>query len=136
MKSGTSKIVFVSLIAAIFVTGCGGGGGGTTPSATSSGATAVTPVPTPVAVIQPANLVLVSPPTNYMVDSEELGAFNTINNARTSCGFGALTQDIALDKAAINHSKWLLGVSSIEASHIETPGTTGLTLPLESVSLS
>ena len=127
MKSGTSKIVFVSLIAAIFVTGCGGGGGGSTPGATSSGTTVVTPIPVPVTVIQPANLVLVSPPTNYTVASEELGAFNTINNARVSCGFGALTQNAALDIAATGHSKWLLGVSSTVAGHTQTPGTVNFT---------
>lgn len=126
MKSTTSKFLFLSVLASALLAACGGGGGGSTPGTSVSGSTTVvTPTPSPVPVIQPANLVLTSPPTTYVAGSEELSSFNTFNNARISCGFGALTQNAALDKSAAGHALWSLGIST--TSHIQTVGSPNFT---------
>jgi hypothetical protein len=45
---------------------------------------------------------------SYAAGSEELAAFNRLNNERGSCGFGTLKQDTRLDQAARAHADWML----------------------------
>ena len=123
MKTGLSKLFLASLSTVALLTACGGGGGGSTPTAPVV-PTALPTVPL-VPVYQAANLVAIAPTPTYAAGSEELAAYNRFNDARTSCGFGALTQNSALDAAATNHSNWL--VNNNLMSHYETPSTVGFT---------
>lgn len=96
---------------------CGGGSGGDTAPATSVGV-----VVAPVVV---STIVATAPAPTYAAGSEELAAFNKLNAERTSCGFGALAQNSALDKAAKAHADYLL--VNYFLGHFETLGTPGFT---------
>lgn len=70
-------------------------------------------------------------PASYQPGQAERGAFEVLQQARTQCGFGALTRNAQLDAAALSHAKYLVdrsiatGVSTL--SHLETPGVPGFT---------
>lgn len=67
----------------------------------------------------------------YLPGQAELGAWNVLQEARTLCGFGALTPNAKLDAAALSHSKYLVDLSIetgvMELSHYETLGVAGFT---------
>lgn len=94
----------LSLILSLSLVACGGGGGGETTTVT---------------------------PASYLPGQAELGAWNVLQEARTQCGFGALTRNAQLDAAALSHAKYLVdlsiatGVSTL--SHLETSGVPGFT---------
>lgn len=99
-----SSAFSLSLILSLSLVACGGGGGGDGPTVT---------------------------PASYQPGQAELGAFEVIQQARTQCGFGALTRNAQLDAAALSHAKYLVnlsiatGVSTL--SHLETPSVPGFT---------
>lgn len=110
-----------TLAVAVLIAGCGGGGGGSDPAVA---------VPPPILDSTPApsvnsNIVTTVPAPTYAAGNEELAAFNLLNAERVSCGFGALTQNAALDTAARGHADWLLinGYSG----HFQIASTTGFT---------
>ena len=123
MKTGLSKLFLASFPVAALLTACGGGGGGSTPTAPVVPLVLST-VPS-VSAYQAANLVAIAPTPTYATGSEELAAYKHFNDARTSCGFGALTQNIAVDTAAANHSNWV--ITNGKVSHVETTGSPGFT---------
>lgn len=107
-------IIVVATLAA-----CGGG----------SDPTPTTPEPTTPSGVAPK----VTTVPNPTYTGEELAAFNALNNARSTCGFGLLKQDTRLDQAATGHADWL--VYNRIASHYQTAGTplfTGVT-PLDRI---
>lgn len=110
----SAQFAFTAVIAAVLV-GCGGGSGGSTPAQSA----APTPAPTPVA----ANLVTSVPAANYT--GEPAAAFNLLNAERLRCGFGLLTQNAALDAAAMAHANYSK-VNGI-VSHTEVQGLPGFT---------
>jgi uncharacterized protein YkwD len=99
------------LAVAAALTACGGGG--STPTATvatttdSGHATATPTTATPTALQLAGNLVTSVPAPTYAAGSQELVGFNKLNAERERCGFGLLTQNAALDKAAAAHANWL-----------------------------
>jgi len=68
---------------------------------------------------------------NYLSGQAELGAWNVLQEARTQCGFGALTPNAKLDAAAFSHAKYLVDLSIetgvLELSHYESVGVAGFT---------
>lgn len=108
---GTAAALFA---AAFIVAGCGGGGGGSDP--------APSPAPAPA----PASTIVTDVPApTYAAGSNELLAFNTLNNERSRCGFGKLAQNAKLDQAASNHRAYL--VANQSTGHAETAGLSGFT---------
>ena len=100
-----------------FLAACGGGGGGGT-------GTAVTPAP--VDPFVPSTITVATTLPTYPGGSEELAAFNTLNNARTTCGFGGLNQNTVLDQAALNHNFYMVTNNSFTHSEVSgLPGFTG-----------
>jgi hypothetical protein len=95
---------FTAIVVSLSIAACGGGGG-----EDSSPANPGTPTP-------PANssslneipLQLAPGQNAYPLASFESQTFERINRARTECGFGALTQDQRLDRAAEGHAKYVL----------------------------
>lgn len=93
----------LSLVLSLSLVACGGGGGDSPTVTTAS----------------------------YLPGQAELGAWEVLQEARTQCGFGALTRNAQLDAAALSHAKYLVnlsiatGVSTL--SHLETPGVPGFT---------
>jgi uncharacterized protein YkwD len=105
----------ISITSAAMLTACGGGSGGNAnPNATPSASTGTVPIVTAAA-----------PTPTYAAGSEELAAFNQINLARSTCGFGTLRQNTLIDTATENHAVWMAANSNI--AHNETPNTTGFT---------
>ena len=114
---------------ALALAGCGGGGSGTSTSGgvtlgvlngvaisfTAScfdGTTQTSTVSQAAADgLCPAMSTIVNDPlpvaSTYAADSEELAAFNLLNQERSRCGFGTLKQNSALDKAAKAHADYL-----------------------------
>jgi hypothetical protein len=99
-----SSAFSLSLILSLSLVACGGGGGGDGPTVT---------------------------PASYQPGQAELGAFEVIQQARTQCGFGALTRNAQLDAAALSHAKYLVNLSiatgASQLSHYETFGEAGFT---------
>jgi hypothetical protein len=99
-----SSALSLSLILSLSLVACGGGGGGDVPIVT---------------------------PASYQPGQAELGAFEVLQQARTQCGFGALTRNAQLDAAALSHAKYLVdlsiatGISTL--SHYEIFGVVGFT---------
>lgn len=118
MKNTTYKLT--ALVSAALLVACGGGGGGgTTP----------TPTPTPTPVVVTSNIVTSVPTPTYTPVSEELAAFNSLNGARSGCGFGMLAPNTVLDSTAKAHADWSLinnYYSHFESSTVPN-GFTGVT---------
>ena len=98
-----------------FLTACGGGGGGTNTSST----------PTPTDPFIPSTISVATVLPTYPGDSEELAAYNTLNNARTTCGFGGLNQNTLLDTAALRHNNYL--AVNNQYGHFQDPILPGFT---------
>jgi hypothetical protein len=64
-------------------------------------------------------------PADPTYTGEELAAYNTLNTARTTCGFGYLQQNTKLDTAVAGHVNWLIKNNTY--GHFETTGTAGFT---------
>jgi len=140
-SKSTLATAFAAVVLGLGLAGCGGGGGGsssaasatnytatcadsTTQTSTVSNADALGKCPVPVSTIVNAALPVVS---TYAANSltEELAAFNLLNSERSRCGFGTLTQNVALDAAAKAHADWQ-NLNNV-FSHLETTGTPGFT---------
>jgi uncharacterized protein YkwD len=136
------RMVPVMAAVALTVAACGGGGGGgstagggtpTTYSATCADSTTQTSTvsqsdanakcPTASTIVNAALPVASTYAASGL--TEELTAFNLLNSERERCGFGTLTQNAALDKAAKAHADWQ-NLNDI-FSHLETAGTPGFT---------
>jgi uncharacterized protein YkwD len=102
----------------LLLASCGGGGGSdTTPATTTSngsttGSTDTTPP-------------VVAPGTTYTAGSPQASAFVQLNNARTTCGFSALSQATQLDQSASAHANYMALNNSY--AHEETQGQPGFT---------
>lgn len=98
-----------ALALAFALVGCGGGGD------EDEGAASVAPRPTT------AGLQLTVPAPTYGALSEELQAFNTLNDIRGRCGHGKLAQNSMLDTSATGHALWL--TYHADFGHEQTPGS-------------
>jgi len=134
----TSSIKFLLTVATIvsilLLTGCGGGGSAsgvaTETTAAANSATTQSPNSTQVQIQSKAAssvpIVTAAAPTpTYAAGSEELAAFDLINQSRSKCGFGTLRQNTSIDMATENHVAWMAANSKFD--HFETPNTTGFT---------
>jgi hypothetical protein len=108
----------LAVVAALLLAACGGGGGGT--STTTS--------PPPADPFVPSTITAATVSPTYPDGSEELTAYNTLNNARTRCGFGGLNQNTQLDTAAQDHNNYQSVNNAFD--HFQDPlwpGFTGVT---------
>lgn len=101
-----------AIAAAVLLVACGGGGGGSTSSA---------PVAPPAPLT--ATIVAAVPGATYV--GEAASAFAVWNAERSQCGFGLLTQNPALDAAAIAHASY--GALNNYVGHDEIAGKPGFT---------
>ncbi len=107
---------WIAISSAVLLSACGGGGGsGSTSSASSSSTSTVT---------AQANVGTLSSP-QYTAGSNELSAFQQLNQMRQECGFPALSDNSLLDKATQNHRNYMIANNSW--SHYETQGNTDYT---------
>lgn len=101
---------------AISLVACGGGGTATANVEATAKAAVLT-------VIAPTQTITI-PNSTYLANSAEQGAWTILQQGRMLCGFGALTQNANLDKAAANHSRYLNSISLASGtsvlSHEET----------------
>lgn len=97
-------------VACASLAACGGGGS----SSITSGA-----------YLGPSVGIVTTQPLTPSYTGEELIAYNTLNTARASCGFGFVQQNSTLDTAALNHVTWM--VQNPPNGHSETAGTNGFT---------
>ena len=69
------------------------------------------------------------PLPTYAADSDELAAFNLLNHERASCGYGLLSQNSQMDKAAQNHADYMI-LNDIQLPNEQTiyAGFTGMSL--------
>ena len=116
-----SKITLITLAVTMTLTACGGGGGASTTASNNgtnsgSGTPPVTtpPVTTPPVTTPPVttpgnngNLQTSVPAPTYAASTPELFTFNEINTFRKALGLGLISQNAALDKAAINHANYI-----------------------------
>ncbi len=119
----------ITLLATAILTACGGGGGTATitPPVTSTfygtcGASSTVSQAAAQALCVPASVPIVTsiPATTYAAGSQEKAAFDYLNNARSTCGFGLLAQDTKLDAAAANHADYrLINNTPISMAHTE-----------------
>ncbi len=104
--------------------GCGGGG-----SDSHSGSAIKPPTGTAFTSASDATpsaaLVSSVPTPTYPASSEELAAFNAINESLYACGFGKVRQNVALDTAARGHADWQL--RNGYSGHYQIGGTPGFT---------
>ena len=120
MKAFSTTLIFAAVCT---LAACGGGGGGGSNESTPVAQTPDTPS-TPVEPVQTGSTLQTSAPaTTYAQGSAELAAFNYLQNVRTSCGFGAVHQNVKLDQASKAHADYLAQGSSADSvliGHYET----------------
>lgn len=107
------KHLAVTALTAAILAGCGGGG-----SDSSGPSTPTPPVGAP-------DLQTSVPAPTYAPTSEELAAWNVLNQAREACGFGLLAQDSRLDAAAKAHANYMQLNNA--TGHDEATGRPGFT---------
>ena len=115
----SSPFLWIVISSAIVLSACGGGSGGGSASSTPSTSTGSTSSSTP-----QANVGTLSSP-EYAGGSNELSAFQQLNQMRQECGFPALSDNSLLDKATQNHRNYMIANNSW--SHYETQGNTDYT---------
>lgn len=121
------KVKLNSVLAAtLVVAGCGGGSGGGSSAPTTTPVVETPVVVTP--VVTPAAIVTSAPPSTYT--GRLLDAYQTINQNRLACGFGALAQNGKLDTSANAHAAYLTanGLGSTHDEIVGRPGFTGATV--------
>lgn len=112
------KLSMSMIAVSAIVAGCGGGGDATTSS--NSGSTTSPSPSIPAISFGLTEIPLQTSAVNvHPLGSQEADAFDRLNRARTECGFGALTQDTRLDKAADNHAKYVIA-EYMNAQHVES----------------
>lgn len=111
------KFTLPALTAALAISLVACGGGAATPNAE------ITAKPAILTVVAPTQTITI-PASTYPANSVEQGAWTILQQGRVLCGFGALTQNPNLDKAAANHSRYLNSISLASGtsvlSHEET----------------
>ncbi|MEB0032971.1 CAP domain-containing protein [Undibacterium sp. RTI2.1] len=132
-SAATRSLLSLSVLATVAgLSACGGGGSGsstpTTPvvSTCSNGGT---DYPTCTAPVTAAQLQLTVPAPPYAVGSEELNAFNYLNNFRQSLGLGLLAYSPELTLSTKNHANYLVlnRVGGFDEDPTK-PGFTGVTI--------
>lgn len=128
-SAATRSLLSLSVLATVAgLSACGGGGSGsstpTTPvvSTCSNGGT---DYPTCTAPVTAAQLQLTVPAPPLAAGSQELAAFNYLNNFRQSLGLGLLAYSAPLTLASKNHANYL--VLNHVFQHSEDPGKPGFT---------
>jgi uncharacterized protein YkwD len=113
-----TTIRIAALVAAALLAACGGGGGGsstggggtTTTGFTATcadGSTQTSGVSQTDANNKCGTLASSAPAPTYTAGSDNLHAFQLLNQVRIAGGFGALTQSLNLDAAASNHMQYV-----------------------------
>lgn len=131
-KSVTYKKTILVTSFSTLLAACGGGGGSDGGGSTSGNTTTAAPVVIPTAPISTELLATVTntPVTSSPSAGITQNVLTTLNANRHQCGFGALTYNDELEKAAANHANYLGYVSTQNktsyGSHIEN-SVTGLT---------
>lgn len=124
-----SKVALVlTTVITACLAGCGGGGsstGGPTPSISQACANGATDYPTCTPAVTPANLQTSVPAPTYAANSQELVAFNEINNFRKSAGLGLLAQNVKADTAAKNHADCIVVTQNFSHTETSSPCFTG-----------
>lgn len=125
LPSKPFRTVTILVTAAAVLSACGGGGSSSAPAPTSPGPTGLPPGLVITPSIPSVALATAVPTPTYPAGSEELAAFNKLNEERGACGFGLLKQDSRLDAAAKGHADWqtLNGYYG----HYQVAGTTAFT---------
>jgi len=119
-RKNISALTALSFAAAVALSACGGGGGG----GNSSGAAAPASGASNPTTSTPTNLT--SP--QYAATSAQLAAFNLLNQQRQQCGFPALQENDALDKAAQAHAQYSATNNLISDNEVASnAGFTGVT---------
>lgn len=113
-SSFTLASTTLTVAAAIMLTACGGGGGD---DASESPGAPSTPAPS--STLTEIPMLMAVGINTYPIGSDEANGFANLNRARTECGFGALTQDTRLDRAADGHGKYLVA-EYLNATHYQT----------------
>ena len=115
----SNPFLWIAISSAIVLSACGGGSGGgsasSTPTASSSSTTTAT---------AQANVGTLSSP-QYASGSYQLSAFQQLNNMRQQCGFPVLADNSLLDKAAQNHTNYM--IANNVYGHYETQGNPDFT---------
>lgn len=115
----TKSFSLNAILSAVFASGllvaCGGGGG----------STAAAPGGTTPPIGGQATLVLTVPAATYT--GEQAAAYTLINIQRSTCGFGLLAQNAALDAAATAHVAYFPSSITGEDPHAEVTGRVGFT---------
>jgi hypothetical protein len=129
VKNSNTVRFAITIALAAALSACGGGGSdssdSSTPTTTTTGSTTTTTTTTST----DSSLVTTAPASTYPSGSDNAIAFNLINSERLSCGFGAVTQNAALDTAAANHATYLVDrlEEDVYGSHTEDPSLSGYT---------
>lgn len=102
-----TKLILSTVAAAALLSACGGGGGGTTASVPSATPVTVSASSSAAfeAMYQPIQTTVPAAP--YAAGSREAAEFKTLNEQRSACGFGLLSNNESLRLAAVDHSKYL-----------------------------
>lgn len=118
--------VFCAALVGLTLSACGGGsssGGGTSaPSGGGSSNGGTTPPPPSTAQYDLQTSV---PAATYVAGSARESVYKTLNDVRSTGGFGLLTQNTALDQAAQAHAQYV--ANTLQIGHTEVPGTPGFT---------
>jgi uncharacterized protein YkwD len=121
-------LIAAAILSTSMLVACGGGGGGGG-GGVDVGVAVTVPVTIPTQLAD-TTLVTSIPPTTYTpaTESEEIAAFNFLNDERSRCGFGLVNQSTALDTAAKGHADWqIINNYSGHSQVAGTPSFTGVT---------
>lgn len=122
-----TKMTLLALATSFALVGCGGGGGSSSTSAPSTQPPTGSGNPVP----DPTALQATVPAATYTAGSVESDAFAALNRARAAYGVGQVAQQAALDTAATNHARYILGRFQAgdfaAATHAEDPTKAGFT---------
>lgn len=126
-KNTQSILALSSIALAALLTACGGGssGGSTTPTDPVVKTCANGASDYPACKFFTANLQLTVPTPPFAIGSDELAAFNYLNDERAANGLGKLAYNEALTKAAKAHSDYMFLNKWLD--HTETSGKQGFT---------
>lgn len=114
-----TKLTLITVAVAMTLTACGGGGTTTAIPAVANGSTSPATTTNPATPVTPSAPVVVAPnqqttvaAATYLVGSNELNYFNTLNTFRAQLGLGLYAQNAKLDIAAKNHAAYVATYAS------------------------
>ncbi len=125
-KNTKSVLALTSIALATLLTACGGGGGSTstpTDPVVKTCANGANDYPTCKFFVAELQSTVPAPP--YVAGSDELAAFNFLNDERAANGLGKVAYNEALTKAAMAHANYLYLNKWL--GHDETAGNPGFT---------